>query len=256
MKYVNYEKLIYETKSGMALFKDKFLDSFILHIPHASTFIPDFEGFLLEKVEENLNLLTDWETDKIFDVEGVKKIVTPYSRLFCDVERFEDESEPMFKIGRGFFYTQGYDGSELRKLNLMLKESVYRNFYLKHHELLYEGAKERLEKHDVCHIVDCHSFNDNPAVKYPDICIGTNTFHTPDHLLDYTFNYFTNLGCSVKVNDPYTGCIIPKPYFMKNEDVKGIMIEVNKRLYMNDSFVDYEKVEQLRKVMNSYFEDW
>ena len=42
-----------ETKGGMSLFKDDILNSFILHIPHASTDIPTLEGFVLDKVEEN-----------------------------------------------------------------------------------------------------------------------------------------------------------------------------------------------------------
>lgn len=253
--------LKYETKSGMALFKDDVLDSFILHIPHTSTHIPNLEGFMPDKVEENINLLTDWATDKIFDVDGVEKIVFQFSRLFCDVERFDDETEPMFNVGRGFYYTNGYDGSELRELNMELKNTVYRDYYLKHHELFYDKVKERLDKHGVCHIIDCHSFNDNPRVpfieqpKSPDICIGTDSFHTPDYLLNYTFNYFTNLGYSVEVNNPYSGCIIPKPYFIKNNGVKGLMIEVNKRLYMDENVVNDGKVEQLREVINGYFKD-
>jgi len=254
-------KIKYETEAGMSLFKGDILDSFILHIPHTSTYIPNLEGFVLDKVEENINLLTDWATDKIFDVDSVEKIVTPYSRLFCDVERFEDESEPMFNVGRGFFYTNGYDGSELRKLDVALKKSVHRDFYSKHHKLFYDAAKERLEKHGVCHIIDCHSFNDNPLVPFnenpmsPDICIGTDPFHTPEYLLNYTLNYFKNLGYSVQVNNPYSGCIIPKPYFKINSNIRGIMIEINKRLYMDENVVNDEKVEQLCRVMNGYFEN-
>jgi len=130
-----------ETIAGMSLFKDELLDSFILHIPHASTHIPDLKGFYLNKIEENITLLTDWATEQIFDIDGIEKIVTPFSRLFCDVERFEDEAEPMFHFGRGFFYTNGYDGSALRKLDTTLKASVYRDFYLRHHEKFYEAAK-------------------------------------------------------------------------------------------------------------------
>jgi N-formylglutamate amidohydrolase len=251
----------HETESGLSLFKGDILDSFILHIPHASTYIPNLEGFVLDKVEENINLLTDWSTDKIFDVDGIEKIVTPYSRLFCDVERFEDESEPMVNVGRGFFYTNGYNGSELRKSDGGLKELVHRDFYLKHHELFYNKVKGRLDKHGVCYIVDCHSFNDNPLVPFieqprsPDICIGADPYHTPNYLLNYTLNYFTNLGYSVEINNPYSGSIIPKPYFLKSDKVKGIMIEVNKRLYMNENSVNDEKVDQLRKVISGYFSD-
>jgi N-formylglutamate deformylase len=251
----------YETESGLSLFKGDILDSFLLHIPHASTFIPNLEGFVLDKVEENMNLLTDWSTDKIFDVDGIEKIVTPYSRLFCDVERFEDEAEPMVNVGRGFFYTNGYNGSELRNSNDGLKELVHTDFYLKHHELFYNKVKDRLDKHGVCYIVDCHSFNDNPLVpfveqpKSPDICIGTDPFHTPDYMVKYALNYFTKIGYSIEINNPYSGCIIPKPYLMKNSNVKGIMLEVNKRLYMDGNIVNNEKVGRLNKVMTKYFED-
>lgn len=251
--------IAYETAAGMSLFKDELLDSFILHIPHASTHIPSLEGFVLGKLEENMRLLTDWATDRIFDVPGLARIITPYSRLFCDVERFGDEHEPMLEVGRGFYYTHGYDGSELRELDVARKEAVRREFYLKHHERLADMARERLAKHGVCHVLDCHSFNDAPLVpfhaapKSPDICIGTDPFHTPDHWKTYTLNYFTRFGYSVEINDPYAGCIIPKPYYLRDSRVKGLMIEINKRLYMD--VVNEERVGGLRRVMQGYFEE-
>ncbi len=237
------------------------LDTFLLHIPHASIEIPNYEGFIMDKIEENTHLLTDWATDKIFDVEGVDKIVTPYSRLFCDVERFEDEGEPMAAIGRGFFYTNGYDGSPLRTLDKDFKASVYTDYYQKHHQLFYDAVKEKLAKHGVCHIIDCHSFNDEPLVPFmdtvlsPDICIGTDAFHTPQNLSDAALDYFKNQGYSVEINNPYSGCIIPKPFYEVNSSVKGLMIEINKRLYMDNGIVNDRKVKSLNEVLNNFFSD-
>jgi N-formylglutamate amidohydrolase len=57
----------------------------------------------MDLVENEINLLTDWATDKIFDVVGTKKLIAPFSRIFCDVERFEDDFEELYKVGRGFF---------------------------------------------------------------------------------------------------------------------------------------------------------
>ena len=235
------------------------LDTFLLHIPHASIEIPNYEGFIMDKIEENTHLLTDWATDKIFDVEGVDKIVTPYSRLFCDVERFEDEGEPMAAIGRGFFYTNGYDGSALRQLDKDVKAWVYTDYYLKHHQLFYDKVKGKLAKHGICHIIDCHSFNDNPLVPFsdsplsPDICIGTDAFHTPQNLAYAALDYFKNEGYSVEVNNPYAGCIIPKQFYQIDNAVKGLMIEINKRLYMDKGIVNDEKVQSLNTVLNDFF---
>ena len=252
--------IAYNTLSGTSLFKQDILDSFVLHIPHSSTHIPDYTRFDMEKVQVNIDQLTDWATDEIFNVGDVEKIVTPFSRLFCDVERFDDDVEPMLQIGRGFYYTNGYDGSDLRSIDPVFKDLVQKEYYETHHRLFYEKVKDRLDKIGVCHILDCHSFNDIPVgtllenPKSPDICIGTDPFHTPDYLLNYAFKYFANAGYSVEINNPYSGCIIPKPYFNENSNVKGLMVEFNKRTYMNDTVVDRDKVEHLRILMQGFFE--
>jgi len=246
--------------SGIDLSREEIKGTFFLHIPHSSTRIPDYAGFDLEKVENNLARLTDWATDEIFDVHGIGKIVTPFSRLFCDVERLGDDAEPMHKIGRGFFYTKGYDGSELRKMDADFKQRVFRDYYQAHHALFFQEVDKRLKRYGVCHIVDCHSFNEEPigSLLYqpasPDICLGTDAYHTPDYLLRYTVNFWAGHGFSVEMNNPYSGCIIPIGFFGLNKNVKGIMIEINKRLYMDDIRVNEEKVNRLKTLMNAFFD--
>lgn len=250
----------YETINGLNLFKEDILKSFILHIPHSSTYIPSLDGFEMDKIDDNINQLTDWETDKIFDVNGIDKIITPFSRLFCDVERFADDDEPLVFVGRGFYYTHGFDNKPLRRLDIDTKNYIYNNYYLKHHQLFHDLVKSRIDDIGVCHIIDCHSFNDLPILaneylgKTPDICIGIDEFHSPKYLIDYTLNYFKNIGYSVKINDPYSGCIIPKQYFKKNNNVKGIMIEINKKLYMDNLKINKTEVNNLKVIINNYFE--
>ena len=251
----------HNTISGIDLFKEEIKDTFLLHIPHASTHIPDYTGFDLEKVERNLSSLTDWATDEIFNVAGIGKIVTPFSRLFCDVERFPDDAEPMYRIGRGFFYTKGYDGLELREMDTEFKQRVFRDYYQMHHELFFHEVNKRLGQYGVCHIIDCHSFNEEPIGSLvahplsPDICIGTDAYHTPDYLLRYTMNFWTRHGYSVELNNPYSGCIIPSEFYGTEKNVKGIMIEINKRLYMDGKQVNGEKVSRLNMLMNEFFEN-
>lgn len=253
--------ITHNTISGIDLFKEEIKNTFLLHIPHASTHIPDYAGFDLEKVENNLTCMTDWATDEIFDVNGIGRIVVPFSRLFCDVERLSDNAEPMYKIGRGFFYTNGYDGAELRKMDTELKQRVFRDYYQTHHELFFHEVNNRLKQYGVCHIIDCHSFNEEPIGSLvgnpasPDICIGTDAYHTPDYLLRYTMNFWTEHGYSVELNNPYSGCIIPSEFYETEKNVKGIMIEINKRLYMDGEQVNREKVGRLNMLMSDFFEN-
>ena len=201
---------------------------------------------------KNLAELTDWKTDEIFDVQGIKQIVFPYSRLICDVERLPDEDEPQFKNGRGFYYTHGYDGKQFKTVSARAKSFIFNKIYTSHHDTLFRETKERLEKHNTCTIIDCHSFNDTPLgvnVEHPispDICIGVDEFHTSKITEDYFVRCFTNLGYSVAINNPYSGCIIPMEFYKKDKRVEGIMIEINKRLYMKPDGT-YTNIEKLNK---------
>ena len=253
-------KIDYETLLGLELFQDELVGSIVLHIPHSSTFIPEWElsNFDSNLLSENVKLLTDWKTDDIFQVSGVKKIVTPFSRLFCDVERLPDNEEPLYKIGRGFYYTHGFDGKEIRSINQSSKDRIYNDYYIPHHNELVQMVESSLDQYGICTIIDCHSFNEEPigtnveTPESPDICIGIDEYHTPPYLLEYTKNYWSKLGYDVRVNNPYTGCIIPTKYYSNNQNVKGIMIEFNKRLYMKNDLINVDDVSHLNKLFESY----
>ena len=70
----------------------------VLHVPHASTVIPEGERKKLlatrEELDRELLRLTDWFMDELFAVEDsrVDTVVFPVSRLVVDVERFLDDS--------------------------------------------------------------------------------------------------------------------------------------------------------------------
>jgi N-formylglutamate amidohydrolase len=97
--------MITNTLLSHDLFKDNFLESLIFHIPHASTHIPVDLGQSLNKnlLQHEINLLTDWATDLIFEVPNTTQLLVKFSRIFCDVERLPDANEPMYVCGRGFF---------------------------------------------------------------------------------------------------------------------------------------------------------
>ena len=57
-------------------------------------------------------------------------------------------------------------------------------------------------------------------------------------------------GRKVLCNKPYSGTIIPNKYFNKNDArIKSIMIEINKRTYLNNNN-DFLK---LKRCINDYY---
>ena len=89
----------------------------VLHIPHSSIEIPLLDGYVSshDEIQQEIIKLTDWYTDDLFDSQVDDKIVTPFSRIFCDVERFaDDDLEVMSKFGMGVLYEK-FDNGNLRK---------------------------------------------------------------------------------------------------------------------------------------------
>jgi len=206
----------------------------VLHIPHASTYIPAEyrQGILLDnnELQDELVTVTDAFCDELYDFPVAEKIIAPVSRLVCDMERFrEDEKEPCAKHGQGLMYTHTKDGRVLRKYNSALREQILKNLYDPHHARLTAAVDKALEQHGKCLIIDCHSFSDDTYM--PDFCIGTDTFHTPIELTKMLFTKIDKLGYSVLENIPYSGTITPMKHYGRDKRVVSVMIETNRRLY-------------------------
>jgi len=229
----------------------------ILHIPHAST---DTLGktFLCD-MDLELDRMTDIDTDKLYDHPHATKIIFPISRLVCDVERFEDDSlEEMAQMGMGVCYTKTAHGEPLRVFEEGEREEIIEQYYRPHHQSLTDAVREELEAYGHALVIDCHSFPNKPLpcnlsqrMPRPDICIGTDSYHTPDALIEHTKEHFMSCGYNVSINDPFTGTLIPMAYYHNDNRVQGIMLEVNRDLYHDD----FERVKQnvqdwLKKINN------
>lgn len=216
----------------------------ILHIPHSSTVIPILDGYVTshDKIQQEIIKLTDWYTDDLFNSQVDYKIVAPFSRIFCDVERFaDDELEIMSKVGMGVLYEKLDSDELLRKVSPKLREKILTDYYWKHHDSLTTKVEEQLKINGECLIIDCHSFPSTPLLKAinqnkntPDFNIGTDSFHTPKKYIEASITYFENLGFSLGVDWPYSGSIVPMKYYQKDKKVTSIMLEVNRRMYMNE----------------------
>jgi N-formylglutamate deformylase len=233
----------------------------ILHIPHSSYHIPLTDGYAVseECIQEEILKLTDWYTDELFQSSDDFSVVAAFSRVFCDVERFVDDSqEVMAQYGMGVCYEKGDDGKVIRKVDDQLRETILEHYYWKHHNRLTEVVSQQLKEYGKALILDCHSFPSKPFVRdldqsdnRPDFNIGTDSFHTPTELVEMTEEFFQSRGFSLGIDAPYAGSIVPLKFYGKDKNVMSIMLEVNRKLYLNepsnqqsDNFQDTKQVVQ------------
>ena len=211
-------------------------DAIILHIPHASIVLPTDVEFLLghEALAYEVDAMTDHHTDRLFDLPGARRCVFPVSRLVVDPERFIED--PMESVGMGVVYMRTAEGEALRDISDMDRSALIDTYYHPHHNKLTRIVDSCLEQHDQCLIIDCHSFPAQPLPyeldrNRPDICIGTDTYHTSAELKDYLSVGFKALGYDVAIDSPFSGTIVPLKHYHKDQRVESVMIEVNRSLY-------------------------
>ncbi len=221
----------------------------VLHIPHSAIAIPaDVRPRLLvsdDVLRRELLTMTDWYTDELFALPPADAVPVrfPISRLVLDPERFLDDSqEVMASRGMGVIYTRTHDGKVLRDAPTAAeRRGLIERFYEPHHAALTQAVLSALEEHRQCLVVDCHSF---PAVPLPchsdqspdrpDICIGTDPYHTPAWLAALAAELFAKRALSVEINRPFAGALVPADYYERNASVGAIMVEINRRLYMDE----------------------
>jgi len=211
----------------------------VLHVPHSSTVIPAEirDQFLLSDVEleAEIQAMTDHRTDELFAGHGGVTVAAEVSRLVCDVERFLDD--PMEAVGMGCIYACTSQQEPLRRpLSPQERQALLDTYYHPHHARLTEVVQPGSL------IIDCHSFPDQ-ALPYesdqtpdrPDFCIGTDDYHTPPGLAATAVDFLEGQGYIVAVNWPFAGSMVPGKYYRKDASVRSIMVEVNRRLYLDDA---------------------
>lgn len=221
----------------------------ILHVPHASSIIPDavLASFVVDKATldfEHLRLV-DWYTDELY-LEGHPEhhaVAAPVSRLVVDMERFADDAmETAASVGMGATYTKTTKGDTLRELTPMQREALMAEFYHPHHAKLDTLSKECIESHGRCIVLDCHSFPVEPLPTQatdleisPEICIGTDPDHTSSALRELVVDHFKTEGFEVLVDKPFRGALVPNVAYGKDRRVQSVMVELRRDLYMNEA---------------------
>lgn len=247
------------------IIKNKTTIPVVANIPHSSVLIPQDirESLLLndQELEQELLCMTDRYSDEIFDsiseLGGVA-IRFSQSRLVLDPERFvDDKDEPMAQMGMGVVYLKTSTGQDLRKpLSGQDRDYLIDRFYTAYHKAIEQEVASMLEQFGKCLVVDCHSFSSKPLphepnqdLARPDICLGTDPFHTPVSLIEMIEGCFNRGGLTTKQNMPFIGTYVPLGYLNQDSRVRSIMIEVNRKLYMDettgDKSGDFQNIQEV-----------
>jgi N-formylglutamate deformylase len=219
----------------------------VFHAPHASTHIPPKarRAILLDddELRQEVDRLTDHHADRLLIPAPLipAAVMAGVSRLVVDVERFlDDDQEPMARVGMGAIYTRASDGRPLRAPPTPEeRRELLDAYYHPHHERLTAAVQATLEAYGQALILDLHTFPDIPlpcdldqTPERPDLCVGTDAFHTPADLRDRVVSQLTEAGFTVTIDRPYAGTIVPLRHLARDQRVASIMIEVNRRLYL------------------------
>lgn len=222
----------------------------LLHIPHSSTIFPDESKTRFDNLDYEERLLIDYYTDELFvptqKDHRISSIVFPYCRLYCDVERLIND--PLEKEGLGISYSRWVDKDKYSQI-LRSFSSIHSAFKL-YADFHTEASMKLLKKSGSKLVIDCHSFSSIPNLLNPnppsdiDICIGYNEDAScPNKTsIGNIVQYFKSKGYKVGINSPFSNSkTFPVP-----TEYHTVMIEVNKKLYMNENTL--EKIDSFYKL--------
>ena len=167
--------------------------------------------------------------------ENIRTVRFPYSRFIVDAERLWND--PLEAEGQGILYKQ-FDGY----LRMIPQE------YEEHLLNLWHNHQERLRK-NLCPealLLDCHSFPSE--MSDVDICIGYNEdWSKPNkETIELAVNLFEDCGYKVGINEPYSNSETPECPFI----YQSMMLEVNKKTYMEDGSLRLKKNLSYRKTIH------
>ena len=218
----------------------------IIHVPHAGVSIPEDarESIVLSDADLKHEILTmaDTNTD-LLAMDAYKRAnIRPHvflnnlSRLVIDPERFIDGTEEMDKVGMGAVYTRTHDGRELRPHNNSY-DALIDKYFISYTQSLSELANTVFNRCGSVKFIDLHSYSTG-CLPYelhqsdlrPELCIGTDKFHTNDMittLVKISFDHFEDIS----INQPFKGTYVPLEFYQFDARVQSVMLEIRKDAY-------------------------
>ena len=237
----------------------------ILHVPHSATFIPDDlrKNILLsdQELKAELDEMTDTSTEaialKAAELSGSKPwlFINNFSRLVIDPERFPDEREAMNAVGMGAVYQKTSIGTQLRNPDPILENQLLDAYFHPYAKAISDLVAQRFASLGEVTLVDVHSYrlNQHPnAINHgqirPPICIGTDSFHTPEWLIEAAQSAFSILGENY-INQPYSGTYVPLSFYEKESNITSVMMETRADTFLTEELEIHTGFETVSKAL-------
>ena len=233
----------------------------VIHVPHSSFRIPkEYRNqFIISDRElgHEIEVMTDHYTDEM--VSWYKNVIRfDYSRLLVDVERFWDEKdEPMSKVGMGATYKLGHMLQPIRRNLDETESSRLKELFDAHHKQLEDSVDMQIKQFGRSLIMDLHSYP-NKKLLYetssglrPELCIGTDSFHSPDFLKDTVSDLAQRFNLDAKFDTPFSGSLVPIKFYQKDKRVSSIMLEWRRDFYLTNG----KKIPEKFKFISNYIRE-
>ena len=231
----------------------------LISIPHGGDTIPPEVADIVGITGRDIFYDGDALTREIYDfgkrVDAV--IETPIARAIVDVNRASDDRAPANPDG--VVKTVTTDGTPVYREGMFpddaLVEDLLQRYYFPYHERLGDLPESR----DIRLALDCHSMlkrspvaSDKPDLPRPLICLsnrgdehgmpvrgGGHVTCPPEWIgaLAESLGQAFAGGGRVAINDPFAGGYISQ-YHYEREGVPWIQIEINRKLYLNETYFD------------------
>jgi N-formylglutamate deformylase len=224
--------------------------SYVVHVPHSSTSIPDDvrAQLLLDDVAlaEELRRMTDAHTAELARLAAAQVRPRPWlfinglSRLVVDPERLPEEHEVMSGAGMGAVYTRTSAGLVLRNVDAQARDSLLSRFFTPYAQAMADLVDERISATGRAIVVDLHSYpvkalayeRDRDA-RRPAVCVGFDFDHTPAALVQRVSSACSVVG-DIVVNEPFSGSYIPIRHFGRESKVTSVMLEIRQDVYLRE----------------------
>jgi N-formylglutamate deformylase len=224
----------------------------VLHVPHAGTVIPDQarRSIVLDDDELGAELvaMTDWHTDRIAR-EAVRRsgvdavlFVNRLSRLVVDPERFPDDREPMNAVGMGAVYHRTSSGGQLRRADPERDHAMRARWFHPYADALADLVDDVRSLTGRVTIIDLHSYPERPLpyeldhdAARPGVCIGVDSVHTPDALVEVMRSSWVGVRGGVASNTPFAGTYVPLRHYGHDTRVRSVMVEIRRDVYLDEA---------------------